>query len=205
MPADVDHEAFGRYEIKAPFAGTIIQKHATLGEVHAPGDTMFVLADLSTVWLDISVYAQDTARIRTGSKARISIAIDGQQGETAEGEIFYISPTLRESTRTGLARAVIDNATGLWRPGMFVTAEVIFGAEKPALLVANEAVQKIDNQPVVFIETSKGFELQTVKLGKTDGRYTQVLAGVEEGDRYVSSGAFVLKAEAAKGTISHEH
>jgi len=204
-PPDDKDGAFSRYEIKAPFPATVVEKHAALGEVHDATSDMFVLADLSTVWVDITIYPQDAARVRVGSRVRLTAPGPDGRAVTADGTISYVSPVLRESTRTGLARAVIANDAQLWRPGLFVTAEIIVGEEAAAVLVPNDAIQTIENQPVVFVAEEDAFAKRAVILGGSDDARSQVLSGLKPGERYVSKGAFILKAELGKGTGEHEH
>jgi len=197
--------AFSRYEIKAPFPATVVEKHITFGEVHDSNSDVFVLADLSTVWVDITIYSQDAAHVQVGSKVRLSAP--GPEGKLArtEGTISYVSPVMRESTRTGVARAVIANDKHLWKPGLFVTAEIVFGQEDVAVLVPNDAIQTIENQPVVFVAENGEFEKRAVVLGKNNDACSQVTSGLKPGERYVVKGAFILKAELSKGTGEHEH
>ena len=182
-----------------------MEKHVTRGEVHDSNSDVFVLADLSTVWVDITIYSQDAARVQIGSKVRLSAP--GPDGQLAkiEGAIFYVSPIMRESTRTGVARAVIVNDKYLWKPGLFVTAEIIFGQEDVAVLVPNDAIQTIENQPVLFVAENDEFEKRAVVLGKNNDAYSQVISGLKPGERYVAKGGFILKAELGKGTGEHEH
>jgi len=155
--------------------------------------------------VDITIYPQDAARVRVGSRVRLTAPGPDGRAVTADGTISYVSPVLRESTRTGLARAVIANDAQLWRPGLFVTAEIIVGEEEAAVLVPNDAIQTIENQPVVFVAEEGAFGKRAVILGGSDDARSQVLSGLKPGERYVSKGAFILKAELGKGTGEHEH
>ncbi len=202
---DEGNGAFSRYEIPAPFPATVVEKHATLGEVHDSSSDMFVLADLTTVWVDITVYARDVARVRVGSEVRLTTPGPDGRPVTVKGTISYVSPVLRESTRTGLARVVIAGDGQVWRPGLFVTAEVVVAQEEAAVRVPNEAIVTIENRPAVFVAGAGAFEKRAVVLGRRDELHSCVLSGLKPGERYVSKGAFVLKAELGKGTGGHEH
>ena len=197
--------SFSRYEIKAPFPATVVEKHIARGEVHDSNSDVFVLADLSTVWVDITIYSQDAALVQLGSKVRLSTPGSDGQLTKVEGTIFYVSPIMRESTRTGVARAVITNDKYFWKPGLFVTAEIVFGQEDVAVLVPNDAIQTIENQPVLFVAENEEFKKRAVVLGKSNDAYSQVASGLKPGERYVAKGAFILKAELGKGTGEHEH
>jgi cobalt-zinc-cadmium efflux system membrane fusion protein len=203
--SEADQSILARYEVRAPFAGTLIERHATLGEVHDSSSTLFVLADLSTVWADITVYAQDAHRLNMGSKLRVVHSANGSEVSTAEGEVFYVSPMLREATRTGLARALITNEDRRWRPGMFVSAEVLVGSEAGEVVVPQDAVQKVGGETVVFVADEDGFEKRPVVTGKSDQSSVHIVSGLTPGEEFVSKAAFILKAELSKGTGGHEH
>ena len=197
--------SFSRYEVRAPFAGHVVEKHAALGEVHGSGSDLFVVADLSRVWVDITTYPQDAASVPTGARVRVTARGPGDQPITAEGVISYVSPILRKSTRTGLARAVIPNDGLAWKPGLFVTVKILIRADDVAVLVPNEAIQTVEHQTVVFVAEDDGFERRVVTIGRSDDTHTAVISGLNPGERYVANGAFILKAEQSKGTGGHEH
>jgi membrane fusion protein, heavy metal efflux system len=194
--------SFSLYELRAPSAGTLIEKHLTLGEVVESNSDVFVIADLSTLWADVTVYAQDTPRITPGQS--VHIQSEGFPLE-ATGKIAYISPLIDESTRTTRARVLIPNTDNVWKPGMFVSAQAVLKAEAVRVLVPNDAIQTVENQTVVFVPAGEGYKPQPVTVGRANATVSQILAGLEPGDRYVAKGAFVLKAELGKGEGGHEH
>ncbi|MCK6485483.1 MAG: efflux RND transporter periplasmic adaptor subunit [Phycisphaerae bacterium] len=192
---------YSRYEIKAPFAGTVIEKHITLGEVVNPETSCFVLADLSDVWIDVTVYPQDVPHVVSGRPVIVSAA-----GMNAHrGEIAYVSPKVDEGTRTGMARVVLPNADGHWRPGMFVRADLVVSAEDARVVVPDSAIQTIENQPVVFVEEHERFEMRPVVVGRKSGTHCEVVSGLNPGERYAATGTFILKAELGKAEAEHEH
>jgi len=191
---------YSRYEIKAPFSGTVIEKHITLGEVVNPDSNCFVLADLSNVWIDVTVYAQDMPHVALGRAVNVSAA----GVETQRGEITYVSPKIDEGTRTGMARAVLPSGDHRWRPGMFVRADLVVSAEDARIVVPDSAVQTIDNQTVVFVADHDGFEKRRIVIGRTTGKSCEVLSGLNPGERYAATGTFILKAELGKSEAEHE-
>lgn len=193
---------FARYEIRAPFAGTVVDKHITLGEVHDSSSDVFVLADLSTVWVDITLYPQDVGVIRPGTRVRVIAPAVSGAPVVAEGAIHYVSPIIRGNTRTGLARAAIRNEDGLWRPGLFVTAELITAEDEVGVLVPHEAIHTIENKPLVFVQENGGFEKRPVALGRRNGSACEIVSGLKPGERYVAKGGFILKSELSKGTTA---
>ncbi len=193
---------FSRYEIRAPFACTVIEKHLTLGEVVNPEKTCFVLADLSDVWVQVTVYPQDVPYITLGTSVDIRAA-----GNTAaqRGRVEYVSPRIDEATRTGQARVVLSNPDRRWLPGMFVFADVAVSTADAAIVVPGSALQTIDNQLVVFVTERDGFEKRVVTVGRRSDRQVEILSGLSAGDQYVASGSFILKAEFGKAAAEHAH
>jgi cobalt-zinc-cadmium efflux system membrane fusion protein len=194
--------SFTRYEMAAPFGGTVIRKHLTLGEVLKDDTEAFVIADLRSVWVELTAYQKDLPFLRLGQSVLIH---GGPGGGEATGTVGYISPIVDEATRTASARVVLPNLDGLWRPGSFVTATIDVDRVTVPLLVPKSALQIIDNQGVVFIETDEGFEPQPVSIGRTNQSHAEVLSGLQPGQRYVAEGAFTLKAQLSKGAFGDGH
>jgi cobalt-zinc-cadmium efflux system membrane fusion protein len=194
--------AFAVYELRAPAAGTVIEKHITLGEVVENNSDVFIIADLSAVWANVTVYAQDTPRLSVGQA--VHITAEGFPTE-ATGKISYISPVVAEATRTATARVLVPNPNERWKPGTFITALIVLATEPVRTLIPNDAIQTVDNKPVVFVPEDDGFAPRPVTVGRANSTHSQILAGLEPRDRYVSTGAFVLKAELGKGEGGHDH
>jgi len=191
-----------RYQIIAPFDGTVIEKHIVLGEVISEDTKVYVIADLSSVWVDMNVYQKDLPTIRKGLPVIISA---GHGISEAEGTISYIGPLIGEKTRTALARSVLPNPDGNWRPGLFITARITANAIEAPLVVFKTALQEIDDTTHIFIEEEHGFSPMPITIGRTDGIYAEVTWGISPGDRYVSKGAFTLKAHLSKGAFGDGH
>jgi cobalt-zinc-cadmium efflux system membrane fusion protein len=190
------------YEIKAPFGGRVIQRHLSLGEVLEENAEAFVIADLNTVWVDLQIYQKDLSEIRKGQVVVIQI---GHGVPDARGVVDFVGPMLGEETRTALARVVLDNQGGDYRPGMFVTARVAVAKTPVSLAVAKNALQNIEGQTVVFVKTSEGFEPQPIEVGRQNTVNVEVISGINQGDVYVSEGAFTLKAQLSKGAFGDGH
>ncbi len=190
------------YELRAPFAGTVVEKHCALGEVLNGERDAFVLADLSTVWAKITVYTQDMGRVRLGQTVRIRA--DGLD-TTATGTICYLAPVANEATRTVYARVDLPNPNGQWRPGTFVTASIVLNRDPVPVLVPLDALQRIKSDSAVFVVEGEGFEPRTVTLGRINNTHAEITDGLKPGERYVVRGAVVLKAELGKREAVHEH
>ena len=199
---DQPDEYLTRYEMRAPIDGTVIEKHITRGEMLRQDSLPFVVADLSTVWVVLTVYQKDLASIRPGLAVRVTASHDLAE---ADGTIDYVGPILDEHTRTTTARVVLANDGGHWRPGLFVTGRVVVEHVRGDVVVPRTAVQTVADKPVVFVETTDGFEARPVRLGRADAHSVVVAAGLDPGVRYVSKGGFALKAQMSKGTFAGGH
>lgn len=201
LPNQADKD-FTRYEIRAPFAGTVIEKHITLNESLNDDTAAFTVADLSTVWVDIQVYQKDLVRIRKGQQVVIST---GHDIPDVTGAISWVGPMVGEETRTAVARVVLPNPDGVLRPGLFVTARIVVDSVPVALRVPKTALQTIGENTVVFVQDADGFEPQPIKTGRENASEVEVVDGLKAGQTYVSEGAFTLKAQLSKGAFGDGH
>jgi cobalt-zinc-cadmium efflux system membrane fusion protein len=190
------------YELRAPIAGTVIDRQASLGEYATEQKPAFTIADLSSIWVDFSVYRRDLKRVKVGDTVLVD-AEDG--GGPIEASISYISPVGSSDTQSALARAVVGNAEQRLRPGLFMTGKLVLSAKQVAVVVKPTAIQTLENRTVVFVRNGDKFEPRDVELGERDPESIEVLFGVLEGDVYAAKNSFVIKAELAKGTATHEH
>ena len=191
-------EVFTRYEVRAPFAGTVVDRHITLGEKVGDDSEIFLVADLSTVWVDLSITQKDFPFVVKGVEVTVSA---GYGVPDAGGAIDYVSPVLGETTRTATARIVLPNPDGLWRPGLFVSANIEVAETEVPVMIPRTAAQNLDEEWVVFVEEDGGFEPVPVTLGRNDEDRVEVLAGLRAGQRYVSEGAFECKAKVVTSNI----
>ena len=201
LPEESD-ERITRYEIRAPFKGTVIEKHITLGEALKDDADAFLVADLSTVWIDLSIYQKDLALVRKGQIVTIACGIAGLD---AKGEISYVRPVVGEKTRTALARVIIDNSDGDWKPGLFVTACVTLGQIPANVVIPCTALQTMDGKQIVFIRDEDGFEPREIKVGRATETLVEVLSGLSPGEEYVTVGGFLIKSELQKGSFGDGH
>jgi len=197
------HEAeFTVYRLTAPFDGTIIDRHITIGETVDSGSPVFTVADLETVWIDLSVYQRDIGAVRAGQTAHVVT----EHGEEAELEIDFVQPLVGEDTRTATARIVAPNTDHIWHPGCFVTAAVTTSLVSARVVVPASAVIRMeDGDEVIFVETGKGYEPRLVELGRRSRDSVEVVSGLEPGERYVAEGGFSLKAELGKDAFGDGH
>ena len=193
---------FARYELKAAFDGVVIEKHVSVGGAVKEDDTIFVLADLSTVWVDVTVYTKDLNVVRVGQKVTVKSDV---LGTNVEGRLTYLGPLIGEQTRTAKGRVVISNPQGAWRPGLFVTVYLIQKEFTIPLAVKASALQKFRGWDVVFIQVGNLFEARPLQLGRRASNWVEVLSGLSAGEKYVSQNSFILKADVLKSGATHDH
>ena len=192
--------------LSAPIGGTVVRRDVTLGETVSAGDagsvTLFTIADDSVVWADIAVYKQDLSRIQK----QATVVIKSDDGTVlSQSNVAFILPIINETSRTATARVVLENPAGDLRPGQFVTADISVGQSQPVLRVPLGAVQTVENKASVFVPTQGGFKPRAVTLGADTGDYVEIVSGLRAGDRFVSSGAFTLKAQLEKDAFGGDH
>ncbi|MBI3796205.1 MAG: efflux RND transporter periplasmic adaptor subunit [Deltaproteobacteria bacterium] len=190
---------FSHFPLVAPLAGTVVEKHLTIGELIKPDDKPYTIADLSTLWIQLDVYEKDLGRIAIGQETRL--AVDAYPGEPFQGQVTYMSNLLDETTRTAKVRVEIPNPDRKLRPGMFATATIVVpvpGAAA-ALVIPTEAVQQVRGKPMAFVREAEGvFTPRELQLGQNSGPYVEVVGGVKEGEQVVTAGGFYLKSTLLK-------
>ncbi|XSG81814.1 MAG: efflux RND transporter periplasmic adaptor subunit [Methyloligella sp. ZOD6] len=190
------------YRLTAPFAGHVVKRHIALGEFIDADQQAFVVADLSTLWIDLSVFPNDLDRIEKGQTVEI---LDDRGNVIAQETIAFVTPQIEEGTRTAIARIIAKSDGSRLRPGMFLTARVTVDSGKDAVKVPRIAVQTVEDKPAVFIETEEGFEPRHVTLGAKGEDDIVITQGLKPGEKIVAEGAFTLKAEMSKGSFGGHH
>jgi cobalt-zinc-cadmium efflux system membrane fusion protein len=194
------NESMNSYSIKAPISGWIIERHITPGEYVSGESSIYVLADLSTVWVNLAVYSKDVALVRAGQEVLITAI--GTHSQVA-GVIDFVNPVLDIHTRSSTARVAVANPNNVWRPGTFVNAKIVTEAGEPGLLVERGSVQFIGEASVVFVKKGPTeFAAVEVVVGDTDEKYARILEGLTAGVEYVAAGAFELKAKIVTSSLS---
>lgn len=197
-----------QFAITAPFAGVVVQRDASRGEMAAPSDQLFTVADLSRVWIELDIFERDLSRVARGQP--VTVTTTAYPGQSFPGRIVYIGQVLDTATRTADARVEVPNEDGMLKPGMFATARIqVGGGGAPVAVVPEAAVQELEGRQVVFVPGDRPgeFRAQPVEVGEpADSGRVVVRAGLKAGDRVVASGAFALRSELAKGEIGeHGH
>lgn len=191
-----------RYELRAPIAGIIIDKAVVMGETVAENKTVYVLADISTVWAAVKVFPSDLSRVHVGQKAMIRADAQNLQ---QQGSVIYVTTLLDNVTRTAIARVELDNREEKWRPGMFVKADLLTEVIEVPVAVSLDAVQTLRDSPVVFGRYGDYLEMRPLRLGLSDDRWVEVVEGLSAGEQYATGNSYAIKAELGKAGASHDH
>lgn len=186
-----NRETLAVYSISAPLDGIVISKNLSVGESADVERVLFEIADLSSVWADISIFPKYQHLLHKG----MSVKFIAHDGHTAQGIVKYISPIISHETRTFTARCVLEGADEDFTPGAFVRARINTETVNVPMMVEREAVQMLEGEPVLFVPGAHGFQTLEVELGLADDQHVEIKRGLKPGDRYVAVGAFVLKAQ----------
>jgi len=181
--------------VDAPIDGVVVEKMIVQGQMVEAGMKLYRLADLSIVWVQSQIYEQDLALLKLGQDAEVSLSY--LPDRKFAGRITYIYPTVDEKTRTARVRMEFHNPGLFLKPGMFATVELHSDVESSALLVPDTAVLRSGDRNTVFVALTNGrFEPREVTLGPRDeNNEYEVLSGLNEGERVVTSGQFMLDSE----------
>ncbi len=186
------------FDVIAPFDGTVVAYDITVGQTIEAGVPLFTIANLSTVWADLRIFQRDMGKIREGQ----NVLIEGRHDlPSYRGRIAYIAPTVDAHTRTGLARVVVENPEGFWKPGQFIKGRVATGQQDHAVIIPRSAVLLHEGTYVVFLQTEEGFVPQSVTLGRSDSAFFEVTSGLHGGETIATENAISLKAELGKASF----
>lgn len=179
--------------IYSPANGIVTERMVVEGQAVQAGQTLYTIADLSGVWVNADVRETDAALLRAGLGADVELA--SMPGRPFKGMVTYVYPTLNQETRTVTARVTVANAGGQLRPGMFATV-YLRSPSRRALTVPTSAVVRTGERTLVFVDLGGGrIEPQPIEIGQSTSEYTEVLTGVEPGQRVVTSAQFLLDSE----------
>ncbi|RUO76329.1 efflux RND transporter periplasmic adaptor subunit [Pseudidiomarina taiwanensis] len=199
--AKVTNAASGvSYDVVSPIDGEVTERFVSVGEV-VNDETMFEIADLSSVWVELSAFPENIEKLQVGQTAEV---YDLHQHERTRGEVIYIAPVMTGG-HIARARVLIDNSEGHWRPGMHVKSDVKTRERAVPLAVQVDAIQSFRDMPVVFAKYGNTFEVRMIELGESDGEYAEVTGGLALDTPYVIGNSYILKADVLKDGASHDH
>jgi cobalt-zinc-cadmium efflux system membrane fusion protein len=189
-------------DVKAPGDGVVITRSAAAGESVAEGAVLYTIADLEQVWVELEIPRKEISRVQAGQAVMLR-ADDG--AEDIKGVVASISPLVSADTQSALARVVLPNPRGRWRPGGFIKGVITLGSSPAQVTVKTSALQTIFGFTVVFSRHGDVYQARPLELGRRDGDRAEVLKGLSKGETYVSEGSFLIKADIGKAGASHDH
>ncbi len=185
--------------IRSPFAGTVLERMATEGSYVKTGTGLFQIADLSRLWVQLDAYESDLPLLSIGQE--VSLRVQAIPGESFTGRVMFVDPVLNQRTRTTRVRIEVKNTNGQLRPGMFAEAVVSgsAGSHESSLVIPSTAPLFTGRRSVVYVEVPNAerptYDARLVRLGPKMRDVYPVIAGLSEGDRIVTHGAFTLDAD----------
>ena len=208
--AEQEHAATMRHReaslnvLRAPFDGVVTEYGVAVGDLAGPERELLTITDISTVWVLADVYEPDLSRIQTGTD--VTIRTQTYPDRAFAGRVTYVSDTIEQSTRAAHVRCVVENADHALKLGMFAGVTLPTNEMIAALAVPIDAVQQIDGQSVIFVQTGPTtFERRDVSLGATAAGVVAVLSGLAAGEPIVAEGSFYLKTALLHERIGHSH
>ena len=189
--------------IAAPAAGLVLERKATVGSVVNSGDELFVITDISSVWMIAAANEEDLSKLRPGQP--VLVQVRAYPDREFAGRILKLGEELDPATRTLQIRIAVPNPHGLLKPEMYATASVQQAAKRQSLVVPEQAIQEIDGVPVVFVQDSENeFRARTVEPGQHADGGVEIVKGLKRGEAVVVKGGFALKSEMLKTMIQDQ-
>jgi membrane fusion protein, heavy metal efflux system len=188
--------------IVAPFPGRVIGRKLTRGEVVETTENLFVIADLSKVWVRANIAEKDIPfvhAVHASGNRQAEVRVNAYQGEVFKGTITYVGDVLDPVTRTMQLRLELSNTDGRLKPEMFATVRLYSEPQPDRLAVPEAALQRDQGRTFVFVQRNADeYEVRDVQIGESNGTSMSILDGLKEGESVVTHGAFVLKSELLK-------
>ena len=195
------NESLQDYHVKAPIDGLIIKRDIQLGE--ATGDEpLFIIADLSDVWVELDVFVRDLGHIKKGMPVMVE-TLDGTYQISAS--IDWVSPLTAHASQSVRARVTVSNEDGRLRPGQFIRGHVTVAENEVPLAVRQSGLQRFRDFQVVFARFEDVYEVRMLELGRRNRDWVEVLGGIEPGTQYVTENSYLIKADIEKSGASHDH
>jgi cobalt-zinc-cadmium efflux system membrane fusion protein len=181
--------------LRSPLRGRVVEAKVKRGETVEPSDTLFVVADLSHVWVELAVFERDLPAVREGDE--VELRVPSARAVHVTGRIAHISEIIDPETRSAHVRVEVENASGALRPGLSVLGVIhASGPRESTLTIPRSAITRVDGRPTVFVRVGDGLvEPRPVQLGAEDSDSVAVLKGLKAGEQVVSAGVLALKAE----------
>jgi membrane fusion protein, heavy metal efflux system len=199
--ADFAAPSLSYYPLRSPISGIVAEKHAVVGEVIEPErdaseQNMFVIADLSTIWIEMAIPASDVRRARAGQEV---IVTSKDLGESLTGRIAHVAPAIDEQRRSLEAHAEVANPGLRWKPGLFVEVRLAQENVEVPVAIRPAGLQMIEDRAVVFVRKGDAFEVRAVEVGRKSDDWVEIVSGLAAGEKYAADNSYMVKAEIGKG------
>jgi cobalt-zinc-cadmium efflux system membrane fusion protein len=194
------NESLQTYPVKAPIDGLIVRRDLQVGEATGT-DSLFVIADLSRVWVELDVFDTELTRVKAGQ----AVSIETLDGRTVSATIDWLSPLAAHASQSVRARVIVPNTDGALRPGQFVTGRVVIAEHEVPLAVRSAALQRFRDFQVVFARFGETYEVRMLEPGRRDAQWVEVLSGLKPGTQYVVRNSYLIKADIEKSGATHDH
>lgn len=194
------NESLRSVPIEAPISGLLVNRNIQVGQVTG-SEPLFVIADLTEVWVQLDVFGRTLGAIEAGQ----DVTITSLHGATYSGTIDWVSPLVAHGSQSVRARVPLDNSDGRLRAGQFVRAQVIVREAGVPLAVRRSALQSFRDFTVVYAQVGDTYEVRMLKLGRKDEEFVEVLGGLSPGEMYVTENSYLVKADIEKSGASHDH
>jgi cobalt-zinc-cadmium efflux system membrane fusion protein len=201
-PEEIDHttghadDTGSTVHVRAPIAGTITYRNASVGQKVNQATTLFEIMNLENVWLDIDIFEKDLASVKKGQQ--VTLRVPAYPGDDFTGKLFYIGDTVAEETKTLCLKAQIENRAGLLKPGMFADTSIVVGKKENALVVPKEAILNDEDEKIVFVAEGEDYHRHVVTTGMESDGFVEILSGLGADARVVISGHYQLLSRADK-------
>ena len=190
----------GGYTLKAPIAGVVTERSATIGKLVNSEQILYEIVDTSSVWAELDVPESEVARVAVGQE--VVLTLDAVPGRELKGKIGYVAPSVDPHTRTVMARLGLPNPDGALRAQMFGQARIAVEPDRPAVMIPRSAIQRAKDVQLAFVRLAEDqFETRRIKLGINEGELVEVTTGLKPGEDIVTTGSFLLKTETLKESI----
>ena len=195
------NESLQTYKVRSPISGVVISRQAQVGE-NTSNEPIFIVADLSEVWIELDIYPRDVSVIKKGQ----SIFIESLNSEIKkESKLTWISPVTTQFNQSVKARVNLKNSDGTLRPGQFVRGHVVVSEREVPIAVRRSALQRFRDFQVVFVRIGDVYEVRMLELGANNNDWVEVLGGIDADLQYVTVNSYLIKADIEKSGASHDH
>jgi cobalt-zinc-cadmium efflux system membrane fusion protein len=195
------NESLQVYPIRSPLNGQMLERRTNPGDAVDTSTVLLKVADLSTVWAEFALFARDLSHVRPGMRVLFRGA---DPDETGEATISYVAPAGHADSQSVVARAVVDNRSGRWVPGQFITGDVVIADVQVPVTVKPTALQELQGKTMVFVQNGQSFAPRPVQVGKRSRAAVEIAHGLAAGEHYAAANSYLIKADLLKSEAEED-